>query len=67
MTKPPPMSAKRTSGDMSSAETVDGAARTVTSPLGVVHCFVEGDELRRLLAKMAAAELASVMIQSALG
>lgn len=40
------------------------AAAEGSSPLGVVHCFVEHEELRRLLANMAAIELLSVMLQT---
>lgn len=36
------------------------------SSLGVVHCFVEHEELRRLLSIMAGTELVSEMLQSML-
>lgn len=48
----------------SPADVRTAASRPARSPLGVVHCFVEGDELRRLIANMAAVELLTVIIQS---
>ena len=51
-----------------STERVDPrtVATATRSSLGVVHCFVEHEELRRLLSIMAGTELVSEMIQSLL-
>ena len=48
------------------AESIDAPGRSVgsRSPLGVVYCFVDPDELRRLLSIMAGTELVSEMVQS---
>ena len=48
------------------AESIQAPSRYVTSrsSLGVVHCFIDPDELRRLLSVMAGTELVSEMLQS---
>jgi hypothetical protein len=48
------------------ADGIEASGRYVASrsPLGVVHCFVDPDELRRLLSIMAGTELVSEMVQS---
>jgi hypothetical protein len=48
------------------AENIEAPGRHVASgsALGVVHCFVDPEELRRLLSIMAGTELVSEMVQS---
>jgi hypothetical protein len=49
--------------DAETLPAIDSAGPDGRSPLGVVHCFVGPEELRRLVATMAAIELVSMMMQ----
>jgi hypothetical protein len=64
MTKPPEMPVD---ANVASARRVGAPAGALAAAPGVVHCFVDGEELRRMLANMAAAELVSLIVQAALG
>jgi hypothetical protein len=61
-------SSRTVSRSPDAAERVEVRSTYVAPPssLGVVHCFIDHEELRRLLSIMAGTELVSEMVQSVL-